>query len=104
GNSAEDGGGAQGRPQGVVQGARPVSGEQAGREAAAPVQAWSPYAQLILAAWLLVSPSTLGYADQPAAWRDWASGAALAVLALAILRSPWPVAAQWATGLVGAWL
>ncbi len=65
---------------------------------------WSPYAQAILGAWLLVSPSTFGYAGHPMAWSDWGAGAALILLASAILFSRRALAAQWVSALVGSWL
>ena len=58
---------------------------------------------MLLGAWLLASPATLGYHDPGLAWSDALSGAFVIGLAgLSLARSwAWP---GWATSFVGAWL
>lgn len=72
--------------------------------ASVPVSPWTPYALMILAAWLAVGPWTFGYAGTPSAWSDRAGGLALFALGAAMLKARWAVAAQWATAATGALL
>ena len=64
---------------------------------------WVQPVLMILGAWLIASPATLGYRNAALTWSDILSGAlviGLAALALAPHRA-W---AGWATSVVGAWL
>jgi uncharacterized membrane protein len=57
----------------------------------------------VLAAWLLLLPSLLGYSGHPLAWSDRISGGAILVVALvgAIRLRPWII---WIAGAIGLWL
>ena len=61
------------------------------------------FAVIILGAWLMTSPVSLGYEDQAQIWSDIISGALVIVFATVTLvrRSAW---APWANSLVGVWL
>ena len=61
------------------------------------------FATIIVGAWLVTSPFSLGYSNMALAWSDVISGALVIVFAAMTLlrRSPW---APWAGALVGVWL
>lgn len=61
------------------------------------------FAAIILGAWLITSPSALGYGSAALAWSDAISGALVIGFATITLvrRSAW---APWASSLVGVWL
>jgi hypothetical protein len=70
-------------------------------------RAWPPAALALTGAWLLAAPATFGYADEAIAPSDWASGAALLLLAGVMQwarRDGTAAGAQWAASLVGTWL
>ncbi|MBA3342855.1 MAG: NAD-dependent epimerase/dehydratase family protein [Gemmatimonadaceae bacterium] len=63
---------------------------------------WVNAILMLLGAWLISSPATLGYGSAAMAWSDIASGALIIIFAaLALSRRGW---AAWATSFVGAWL
>lgn len=64
---------------------------------------WTRFGTLFLGLWLLTSPATFGYADEPARYSDWISGFLLIVFGLISIR---PHFAAWIYGgvLVGIWL
>ena len=61
------------------------------------------FAAIILGAWLITSPFSLGYRSMALTWSDAISGTLVIVFAAITLvrRSPW---APWASSLVGVWL
>jgi uncharacterized membrane protein len=64
---------------------------------------WTPYATMLLAAWLLSSPAVFGERSAGMVWSDILSGALLLVFSLFSL-SPRHAWARWANGFVGLWL
>ena len=58
---------------------------------------------LILGAWLFVTPWIFGFAGSVAGWNAWIAGALIAVVALAALMAftEWE---EWANLLLGLWL
>lgn len=64
---------------------------------------WAHFLNIALGAWLITSPSTLGYATGGMVYSDIASGLLLMVLAAISLswRNAW---ARWACATVGLWL
>jgi hypothetical protein len=72
--------------------------------ASVPPAPWTPFAQMILGAWLSVCPWTFGYAGTPSAWSDRGGGLLLFLLGAAMLRPRLAVAAQWSAAGVGALL
>ena len=61
------------------------------------------FAAIILGAWLITSPFSLGYRSMALTWSDAISGTLVILFAAITLvrRSPW---APWASSLVGVWL
>ncbi|MCH7576866.1 MAG: SPW repeat protein [Chloroflexi bacterium] len=61
------------------------------------------FAAILLGAWLMTSPVSLGYEDQGQTWSDIVSGALIMAFATVTLvrRPAW---APWANSLVGVWL
>lgn len=64
---------------------------------------WASFVNVVLGAWLLTSPPTLGY-DGSAAANDYISGAVIIVLALAVFFKRLSSYARWAVCFVGIWL
>jgi len=64
---------------------------------------WVQPVLMILGAWLIASPATLGYRSAALTWSDILSGALVIGLA-ALALSPDRAWAGWATSFVGAWL
>ncbi|MBI5164282.1 MAG: SPW repeat protein [Magnetospirillum sp.] len=65
---------------------------------------WQDWVNLIIGAWLFVSPWVLGYADLPAAaWNSWIFGIVVAVVSIAALIqfAQWE---EWINVLFGVWL
>lgn len=65
---------------------------------------WKDAANLVLGAWLFVSPWALNYAtNQTAAWNAWVVGAVIAVAALAALIAfqKWE---EWVNAALAGWL
>ncbi len=66
---------------------------------------WAPCFNLVLAIWLMLSPASFGYQDQPLALSDMLSGGLLFVFALFSLspKPGWRMA-RWGAATVGVWL
>jgi len=64
---------------------------------------WRDFLNIILGAWLVASPFTLGYRDVPMIWSDVLSGSTIVVLGLLTL-SPRFEPARWGLCCVGLWL
>ncbi len=64
---------------------------------------WSQIPLLVLGAWLLVSPFTLGYQSVPLIWNDMISGLLVIGLALTTFRSG-RASTAWANTVVGLWV
>ena len=65
---------------------------------------WQDWFNLVLGGWLIIAPFIgVGVTDNIAAWNSYASGAAVAIFALAAIARPqqWE---EWVNLLVGAWL
>lgn len=65
---------------------------------------WQDWVNLVLAAWLFVSPWALGYAQIVApAWNAWVIGAAVALISIAavIQFTQWE---EWVNFILGLWL
>lgn len=80
------------------------SGSMAAGMAHGLATSWAHFfAAIILGAWLITSPFSLGYRGTPLMWSDVISGALVIIFAAVTLlrRSGW---APWASSLVGVWL
>jgi hypothetical protein len=64
---------------------------------------WRDFANIILGVWLLSSPATLGYRDDPLVWSDLASGSLIVALGLLTLSARFDLA-RWGLCAVGLWL
>jgi hypothetical protein len=65
---------------------------------------WQDWVNLVLGAWLFISPWALGYAGLRApAWNSWIFGAVVALLSIAALVqfAPWE---EWVNFVIGVWL
>lgn len=66
-------------------------------------QRWEDWLNLVLGAWLFISPWLLGYSNATAAaWNAYIVGAAFAIFALIALGKPdrWE---EWVNVVIGAW-
>ncbi len=64
---------------------------------------WAPFFNIIMAGWLITSPSVLGYQSEAMAWSDILTGLLLAPLALMSLS--WRLSlVRWGIAALGLWL
>jgi len=64
---------------------------------------WRDFANILLGAWLIASPATLGYRDTPMIWSDVATGITVVVLGLLTLVPRFDLA-RWGVCVSGIWL
>jgi uncharacterized membrane protein len=64
---------------------------------------WRDFANIVLGTWLLSSPATFGYSNDPLAWSDVASGSLIVVFGVLTLAPRFDLA-RWGLCAVGLWL
>ncbi len=65
---------------------------------------WASFVNLILGAWLITSPATLGYQSAGMTWSDIVSGSLIVVFSIAAASRKIGNYARWANCFVGIWL
>ncbi len=65
---------------------------------------WASFVNLILGAWLITSPTTLGYQSVGMIWSDIASGSLIVIFSVAAASRRFNTYARWANCFVGIWL
>ncbi|HXG84259.1 MAG TPA: vitamin K epoxide reductase family protein [Pyrinomonadaceae bacterium] len=65
---------------------------------------WASFVNLLLGAWLITSPATLGYTSAGMTWSDIASGSLIVILSVAAASRKFNTYARWTTCFVGIWL
>lgn len=66
---------------------------------------WQDWTNLVVGAWLFISPWVLGFTgSSAAAWNAWILGLIVAALALWALSGPASRGAQWSLAIAAAWV
>jgi len=65
---------------------------------------WASFVNLLLGAWLITSPFTLGYKSAGMTWSDIVSGSLIIIFSVAAASRKFNAYARWANCFVGIWL
>ncbi len=65
---------------------------------------WASFVNLLLGAWLITSPATLGYTSAGMTWSDIVSGSLIVIFSVAAASRKFNTYARWTTCFVGIWL